>query len=146
VRRIVIDIKAQGVVITPTVIMNEADLQGVWHANTGFGLNSIILDSNNNLQKLVTTTGTGKSGPLPPTWSTVPNGLTIDGGLTWQLTGPGIVVLPSFNPVGRTRVEYNVALTGETITLELTGSVNNGPIELFHVEFLPSVGGGMQGR
>lgn len=64
---------------------------GAWFASTAFTPNTVILDSNGNLQKcLVPFT----ADTVPPTWSTTPGGITTDNGINaWICFVPGTQLL-----------------------------------------------------
>ncbi len=69
---------------------------GVWSANTEFSTMGILVDTNNNIEQLVsinannnnssTTLGTTSAGE--PAWNQTTNGTTADGTLTWTNRGP----------------------------------------------------------
>ena len=56
---------------------------GTWEANTYYTQWQVILDSNGNVQQLLTG---GTSGPSSPTWSTSVGQTTRDGSVTWLMT------------------------------------------------------------
>lgn len=49
----------------------------------------VIVDANGNLQQA---TNNGTTGGSEPTWNTVPNGPTTDGGVTWANRGPCLAI------------------------------------------------------
>ena len=61
---------------------------GVWVRLTHYPVGSTILDSNNNLETVTTSHGSGNSGGTQPTWSTVAGSTTADSTLTWTNEGP----------------------------------------------------------
>lgn len=61
-----------------------------WAASTSYPNKRIILDSNGNVQM----SGGGTSGSAAPTWNTVVNGTTADGGITWRCQGPAANFMP----------------------------------------------------
>lgn len=62
---------------------------GNWVKSTAYTIDTVILDSNNNIQR-VTTPGT--SGATAPAWNTSLGGTTTDSGVTWTNVGIGIVI------------------------------------------------------
>jgi len=73
-----------------------AGTTATWTANTAYALNTLIVDSNNNVQE-VTTAGT--SGSTAPTWSTTINATTADGTVTWTMVAGQIRTGLSGTPV-----------------------------------------------
>lgn len=59
-----------------------------WVRLTNYPLGSTILDSNNNVEKVTTSHGSGNSGGSLPTWNTTVGGTTADAALTWTNEGP----------------------------------------------------------
>jgi len=86
-------------IVAPTVapsIAATSNVTATWSANTIFSTTGIQVDSNNNIEQLVSvnalgtnanatlgTTGTGQ-----PTWNQTPGGNTTDGGVTWNNRTP----------------------------------------------------------
>ncbi len=60
------------------------DFLGTWQASTTYAGGNFILDSNGNIERATTQTGTSGSGSHP-TWPTTLNGTVSDGTITWQL-------------------------------------------------------------
>lgn len=63
-----------------------------WERLTEYFIGDAIEDSNGNMQVVTVVgendeNGTSMSGPTAPAWSTVVNGTTTDGGLTWTCQG-----------------------------------------------------------
>jgi hypothetical protein len=63
-----------------------------WSPSTVFGYNKVILDSNGNLQLLMSATSPYQSGTSAPTWNATVGGSTTDGSITWQNVGIGNIV------------------------------------------------------
>ncbi|MHB8218220.1 MAG: hypothetical protein ACYDDS_19270 [Candidatus Sulfotelmatobacter sp.] len=61
---------------------------GIWVRLTNYPVGSTILDSNNNVEKVTTSHGSGNSGGIQPTWNTIVGGTTSDSTLTWTNEGP----------------------------------------------------------
>jgi hypothetical protein len=61
---------------------------GTWVRLTHYPVGSTILDSNNNVEMVTTSHGSGNSGGTQPTWNTVVGGTTSDSTLTWTNEGP----------------------------------------------------------
>jgi hypothetical protein len=61
---------------------------GIWVRLTNYPVGSTILDSNNNVEKVTTSHGSGNSGGSLPTWNTTVGGTTADSTLTWTNEGP----------------------------------------------------------
>ena len=63
----------------------------LWAANTAYAVGTRIVDSNGNIEQVVSISGTGTSGATQPTWSTTLGGQTTDnaGGnqVVWQNAG-----------------------------------------------------------
>ncbi len=65
-----------------------------WAASTAFAVGNTVLDTNNNLEQVLTA---GTSGSQQPSWQTVANAQTTDGNVTWVNLGPanpGISQIP----------------------------------------------------
>ena len=70
--------------------------QGAWSANTVMSTMGLLVDTNNNVQSLVSVnvSGTntnltvGSSGPGTPNWNQTGGGTTSDTGITWTNRGP----------------------------------------------------------
>jgi hypothetical protein len=60
---------------------------GVWTRLTHFPVGSTILDSNNNIELVTTSHGSGNSGGNQPVWNTTVGGTTSDSTLTWTNIG-----------------------------------------------------------
>ncbi len=60
---------------------------GVWTRLTNFPVGSTILDSNNNIELVTTSHGSGNSGGNQPVWNTIVGGTTADSTLTWTNIG-----------------------------------------------------------
>ena len=60
---------------------------GVWTRLTHFPVGSTILDSNNNIELVTTSHGSGNSGGNQPVWNTTVGGTTADSTLTWTNIG-----------------------------------------------------------
>ena len=63
-----------------------------WSPSTVFGYNKVILDSNGNLQLLMSASSPYQSGTTAPTWNTTVGGSTTDNDITWQNVGIGNIV------------------------------------------------------
>lgn len=63
-----------------------------WSPSTVFGYNKVILDSNGNLQLLLSASSPYQSGTSAPTWNVTVGGMTTDGSITWQNVGIGNIV------------------------------------------------------
>jgi len=61
---------------------------GVWTRLTHFPVGSTILDSNNNVEVVTTSHGSGNSGGNQPIWNTTVGGTTADSTLIWTNIGP----------------------------------------------------------
>jgi hypothetical protein len=60
---------------------------GTWVRLTHYPLGSRILDTNNNIQIVTISNGSGNSGGNTPTWNTTVGGTTADATLTWTNQG-----------------------------------------------------------
>lgn len=70
----------------PTVTQVDApSIYPAWAANTWYAPLFVIIDSNNNLQKLTTA---GTTGGIAPGWSLVIGGVTADNTANWTNIGP----------------------------------------------------------
>jgi hypothetical protein len=99
----------------------------IWTANTTFGANDIVVDSNNNIQM---TTAGGMSGAVEPTWQTELGQTTADGTIVWTLVYTGALTASNGGWV------YCVALVN---TLDNTVS-NASPISAPTGNFIGSEG------
>lgn len=63
-----------------------------WSPSTVFGFNKAILDSNGNLQIMISATSPSTSGATTPAWSVTVGGTTTDGNITWMNVGTGNIV------------------------------------------------------
>jgi hypothetical protein len=85
-----------------------------WQANTYWSTMGLLIDSNNNIQQLISvnakgnnTTQFGVTGDGEPAWNQTPGGTTTDGTITWTNRGP--IVLWTANTL------YNNATVGGTL-------------------------------
>jgi hypothetical protein len=61
---------------------------GTWVRLTNYPVGSTILDSNNNIERVTTSHGSGNSGGTLPIWNTTVGGTTSDSALIWANIGP----------------------------------------------------------
>jgi hypothetical protein len=76
-------------------------------------LNTILRDSNGNLQLVV---GSGISGTVQPVWNTASGGSTVDGSVTWRNISPPVTYLSLTNNVV-TVTATNYFTMGQQVTL-----------------------------
>jgi hypothetical protein len=69
---------APGTLVTPTINSSRVS----WKAKTFYSNPGVIIDSNGNLQKVITD---GTSGASAPTWATIVGNHTTDGSVTWNM-------------------------------------------------------------
>lgn len=88
-----------------------------WTENTLYAPDTIILDSNHNLQQ-VTTTGTSDA-TTEPTWSTTVGDTTTDGTVTWTMLANPVIGAPTTIPSvdGPTIVKFICVSPGSTTEL-----------------------------
>jgi hypothetical protein len=67
---------------------NFSNVEASWVANTVTNLQTIIVDSNSNLQRCTAITLDFKTGTTPPTWATITGNPTTDNHVTWTCLGP----------------------------------------------------------
>lgn len=75
-----------GLGTTAIVVDNVADVVPRWQASTAYALDTLIVDSNGNVQQC-TTPGTSR-GSGRPTWNTTVESTTTDDAVTWTMLGP----------------------------------------------------------
>lgn len=131
VKRIVIDINTNGQTITPTLIVNDADLLSTRTINTPYAIGQFVIDSNGNVQVATVNGTTSPVGVI--TWNQNPNGTTNDGTQVWKLVGPGVFTLPTITTQARQRIEYELGFAAETLSVRLSGSLSTGRVELFDI-------------
>jgi len=136
VARLVVDINTNGQSVTPTIIVNDADLLPTWTANTVYPVGFRLRDSNNNIQR-ASVGGTSDGGI--PTWGTFYNASVIDASVTWVCEGPGVFSLPAIVTHGRRRVEFNPKFAAKEVSVRLTASLTN-IVELFDITIVPETG------
>lgn len=107
-----------GPALAPVTTITESGSATVaWQADTEFTTMGLVVDSNGNIQQLIsvnaspvinpTTTQFGETGNGEPAWNQTPGGTTPDGSATWTNWGP--IVLWTANTT------YNNASVGGTI-------------------------------
>ena len=131
VKRLVIDINTAGQTITPTLIVNDADLLNGRTINTPYAIGQMVIDTNGNVQVATVNGMTSPVGLI--SWNQNPNGTTVDGGQTWRLVGPGVFTLPTITTQARQRIEYELGFAAETLSVRLSGSLNSGRVEVFDI-------------
>jgi len=85
----------------------------------------VCVDSNGNLQMVVGSSGSGKTGSSAPTWNTTYGGSTTDGGLTWKNLGPYLAIAFQGREYG---YAYH-AIDGSWSTLSPLSPSTNGLLE-----------------
>lgn len=113
-------------------------LVAVWRANTAYAVGTRIVDSNGNIEQVVTA---GTSGAAHPTWSTTLGGQTTDNSVTWQNAGTaaGTTIQSSATVTNSTFVDTvpsnNTSLTSfviePTTTSDLAVSMSVSPTPVF---------------
>ncbi|VVB52827.1 Uncharacterised protein [uncultured archaeon] len=101
--------------VAPTLSITQSSSATVpWQANTVYSTMGLLVDSNGNIQQLlsVNATGTnttqyGVTGNGQPAWNQTPGGLTNDGGHNWSNWGPIVAWTP--------HTVYNNASLGGTL-------------------------------
>jgi hypothetical protein len=73
---------------TPLSISDPA-APGAWAADTAVAVGTLIIDSNNNIELALASTG--GTGATQPSWPTQIGAQTTDGGVTWMFVGPSFV-------------------------------------------------------
>jgi hypothetical protein len=117
----------------------------VWAATLNTPLGYIILDTNNNLQQVISNVplqATGSTQPCVSTaptctvnyWGTTPASLTVDGGVTWQNLGP--------IPVVAALVGLKYQCNSATMTCTDTSFYNNTVVDNFRSTGQAFQGGG----
>lgn len=56
---------------------------GTWQGNHTYTVNTVIVDSNGNVQRVTAVSGAGTSGGSTPTWAATVGGITVDNEVTW---------------------------------------------------------------
>lgn len=89
-----------------------------WIASDAYALDTIILDSNYNLQQA---TVAGTSGATAPTWGTTVGSTTTDGTVTWTMLANPVIAGPTSipNTNGPTVVKFICVSIGSATTLPI---------------------------
>ncbi len=91
-------------VAAPTLVVTEvASASNPWAASTNYMTMGVIIDSNNNVQQLISVnangtnpnTQSGLSGNGQPQWNATPGATTADNTVTWTNWGPIVAWTPS---------------------------------------------------
>jgi hypothetical protein len=116
--------------VTPTVTQAPSPaVYPAWGASTWYAPLFVILDSNSNLQKLISTgSAPHQTGGSAPTWNTIIGGTTADGDVTWSCIGPGTWL------TGHTYVAGDILAV--TFTYYITTSEQNGTDEFGNPVFV----------
>jgi hypothetical protein len=78
---------ASGQGTSAIVVDNVADVVPTWRPSTAYPSNTLIVDSNHNVQLCLCVLG-GTSGTGPPAWNTAVDSPTLDNSLLWFMQGP----------------------------------------------------------
>ncbi|MGC1582155.1 MAG: hypothetical protein WA766_11760 [Candidatus Acidiferrales bacterium] len=106
-----------------------------WMAATDYSVGSQIVDSNGNIETVVSVAGAGMSGGSAPSWSLSIGGDTVDnpGGdqITWQNAGPASTTkydpaTPSQGGIFTDSIIYTTLKESLTTFLDLIGNTING--------------------
>lgn len=89
--------------VAPTLAITQIGATGVtWQASTVYSTMGFIIDSNGNVQQLISvnasglnTTQYGTTGNGQPNWSQTPGGTTNDGSVVWTNWGPVVLWTPA---------------------------------------------------
>ena len=71
----------------PTAPGSSSATLAAWAADTAYTVGDLILDSNDNIELVSTTSAPGTSGATAPDWNTTPGGATGDSGVGWENLG-----------------------------------------------------------
>lgn len=97
---------------SPAYYRKAGDMDSAWIASHAYTSADIRLDTNGNVQSVVTG---GTSGSSPPTWNTTVGGSTPDGGVTWNNLGAWS--LGTLVGTGATASASGILLAGDKIQM-----------------------------
>lgn len=105
---------ATPIAVPGITIVSSGSATVTWVASTEFTTMGLLVDSNGNIQQLISvnaqggnTTQFGLTGNGQPNWNQTPGGTTIDNGWNWSNWGPIVLRTPN--------TTYNNAQTGGTL-------------------------------
>lgn len=112
-----------------------------WSPSTVFGYNKVILDSNGNLQLLLSATSPYQSGTAAPTWNVTVGGMTTDGSITWQNVGIGNIVFTGAVQYAFSyhSIDGSVSTASPTISQNFNSQVFGPPSEFRAKLFGPTI-------
>lgn len=91
---------------------------GNWAASTAYAVGQEIVDTNNNIERVVIA---GTSGTVQPAWSTTLGAQTVDNTVTWQNLGPVL-------PMGASEGAATFNVTGKFQAVEI--DQETAPVEI----------------
>jgi hypothetical protein len=137
----------------PNIAVTASGISGAWSASTVSSTFGITVDTNNNVQQLVSVNATGNntggvvgtSGPGSPNWNQTPGGTTSDSPITWTNKGPiGIWIQNHFYDEGHysygTAANPAIIYDPETQALYFNNQGGGGTSGATYPGFNPTVG------
>ena len=112
-----------------------------WSPSTVFGYNKVILDSNGNLQLLMSATSPYQSDTTAPTWNATLGGSTTDADIVWQNVGIGNIVFTGAVQYAFSyhSVDGSVSTASPTVSQNFNSQVFGPPSEYRAKLFGPTI-------